>query len=316
MALSKPWQTFKVGKKSEKSNWINTSCQSLETLYHVAHLETADRIFKDKICRAGLIYDKSILNTDRLLVNWLSPNTWAYGSRYGNIGFEMNFANLVEGKQYYWVESINYKPEACRILITEYDYDDDDRLTSYNPKNGDGPWFLDEEGNHYWNGNYTLEFMFEDDILLSKFSSLQIFSHHDSYCNINPENCDDKSLSTIYARERFIAGIMANDLPVQKHFFGEKKRGKFVPNRLLIDAIETISRRCVKLKFEEGFVKKDDDLAAVLLQSVLLQIRHGCIDEAKKLIGLFYDSEHYEDTLVNFAVKKFSLSSGDQLLDR
>lgn len=310
----KPWEKFKIGNKSERSNWINTSCQELDIIYHVAHLETADRILKDKQCRAGLIYDKSILNKERILVNWLSPNTWSNGSRYGNVGFGMDFKDLAEGMHYYWVESISYGIVACRILITDQDHDDE--LERYDPTKRDGPWFFDiEENVHYWNGNYTLEFMFEGDIKISAFSSLHFFDHHDKFCNVDHETCKDKSISSADAGERFIAGILANDLPVVAKHFSEKKRGKIIANHLLTHYIERIKNRTIKLLFENGFIKHDHPLAPVMLKAALAKLSAGNREECKLLIDLFYDVVHFEQTLVNVAVKKFKLDSGDKLMD-
>jgi len=311
----KPWEKFKIGSKSERSNWINTSCQELGTIYHVAHLETADRILKDKQCRAGLIYDKSILNKERILVNWLSPNTWSQGSRYGNVGFGMDFKDLAEGMRYYWVESISYGIAACRILITDQDHDDN--LEPYDPTKRDGPWYFDkEEDVHYWNGNYTLEFMFEGDIAISSFSSLHFFDHHDSFCNVDHETCKDKGISSPEAGERFIAGILADDLPIVAKHFREKKRGKLIPNHLLIHCIERIKNRTIKILFENGFIEHDSPLAPVMLKAALDQLHAGNRDDCKMLIGLFYDVEHFEKTLVNAVVQKFKLDSGDKLIDR
>jgi hypothetical protein len=61
--------------------------QRLETIYHVVHLPTARRILEDGRLRAGLIYDESRLRKSRICVTWLSANTWAPGSIYGNVQF-------------------------------------------------------------------------------------------------------------------------------------------------------------------------------------------------------------------------------------
>jgi len=119
MAPSKEWQEFKV-KKTRKGAEV---CSKLEEIFHVTHLEAAHRILVDGRLHAGLVFDESRLNKERILVNWLSPNYWHRGSRYGNVQFSFDFSQLIEGKRFYWVEVMRkYRPKACRILITDEEY--------------------------------------------------------------------------------------------------------------------------------------------------------------------------------------------------
>ena len=95
----------------------------------------------------------------------------------GNIAFELDWEKLIENKRFYWVGAMQYTPRACRILITEKDRDE--KLKPYLPAEGDGPWWADDEKDkHYWNGNYCLEFMLEDEIPLSSISELRFVRHH------------------------------------------------------------------------------------------------------------------------------------------
>src|SRR6266566_2491650 len=115
------WQKFKVGKISAKPNFTNPDCQPLHEIYHVAHIPVAVEILRTGCLTPRLVYDKSKLNQRRITVIWLSPNLWNAGSRYGNVQFVFDWKRLVEGnrKRFYWVEAVNYNPEACRILITK-----------------------------------------------------------------------------------------------------------------------------------------------------------------------------------------------------
>jgi hypothetical protein len=65
--------------------------------------------------------------------------------RYGNVSFSLDWRTLIAGKRFYWVEVMPYpKIPACRILITEKNYDGDPDMTPYDPRTGDGPWWYDE----------------------------------------------------------------------------------------------------------------------------------------------------------------------------
>ena len=115
---------FKVGKPSNRLNWTEPTCQPLDVVSHVSHINSALNIFECGKIKAGLVYDKSKLNKERILVAWLSPNDWhgAGGFRYGNIRFNFKWENVLDGMNYYWIESIEYGIQACRILLSPNDY--------------------------------------------------------------------------------------------------------------------------------------------------------------------------------------------------
>ena len=81
-------------------------CSSLTEVHHVVHVPGARRIIEDGHIRAGLVYDESRLNRSRLCVSWLSANTWANGSIYGNVQFTFDWRRIVKGRHVYWVEAM------------------------------------------------------------------------------------------------------------------------------------------------------------------------------------------------------------------
>jgi hypothetical protein len=159
-----PWDEFAVGAPSKQPNWSNRDCLPLVSVAHVAHVTTALRIVQEGCLRANLVFDESKLNTERIRVVWLSPNDWARGFRYGSIRFSFGWEPLIAGKRAYWVESIAYGVAACRILISDRDYDK--TLEPYDPQRVRGPWWLAPDGKHYWNGRYCLEIMYEANVTL------------------------------------------------------------------------------------------------------------------------------------------------------
>jgi hypothetical protein len=127
-----PWHQFRVGIPSDNPRWTESDCAPFDEVWHVTHIPNALTILDHGAIRPQLVYDESILNTRRTLVNWVSPNHWVRDYRYGNVAFNFDWYQFVKGKQYYWVESIgHYSPNACRILITDIDHDDDPELRRY-----------------------------------------------------------------------------------------------------------------------------------------------------------------------------------------
>src|SRR5262245_8433363 len=96
------WEEYCVGAPSSDSDRFNVNCRPLSTVYHIAHVSDAFRIFEDRRLRATLVTDESRLRETRSSVTWLSPNIWYSGSFYGNIRFEFDWKELVYDKQFYW----------------------------------------------------------------------------------------------------------------------------------------------------------------------------------------------------------------------
>ncbi|MCC6444121.1 MAG: hypothetical protein IT210_11795 [Armatimonadetes bacterium] len=128
--------------------------------------------------KAGLVYDQSKLNTERIHVAWLSPNFWNHGFRYGNVAFEYDWKSLLEGKRAYWVEAIrSYRPPACRILLTGENFDS--ILAPYNPSDKNGPWWHDSsEDQHFWDGDFCLELMIDHDLTVDQAQEVKFVAHH------------------------------------------------------------------------------------------------------------------------------------------
>src|SRR5713226_2423137 len=113
------WEDYRVGEPSTTPGWVNVNCSPFDTVYHVAHVCDAFRIFEDKRLRSTLVTDESKLNQTRCSVTWLSPNTWNNGSHFGNIAFAFDWQALIQGKRFYWIGGVPYRTKTFRILIMD-----------------------------------------------------------------------------------------------------------------------------------------------------------------------------------------------------
>ena len=282
---TKDWTPYTVGKLSSKKNWVESACQSLESVLHVTHIHAALNVLGDGKISPQLIYDKSRLNTDRILVVWISPNNWgnAGGFRYGNTAFELGWRELISGKRYYWVGVMDYNPRACRILIT--DQDRDSQLLPYDPSVGNGPWWYDEPNDkHYWNGNYCLEFMFEAPLPLDKVSSLQFVTHHPNRCSIDPASCPDRGHGGQRGGARLLAGACARRVLRPQLWLDEEDKPTGAL-KLAWNELRHLLRP--KIDSERGPVQAGDPGAAALGRSVMEAISQWRKDDHRPLIALF-----------------------------
>jgi hypothetical protein len=220
------WTDYSVGKIGTRNDWFGDDCKQLTVVSHVCHVLTALDVLRTGSIKPQLIYDKSRLNTERILVVWLSPNDWsgAGGFRYGNILFNLDWAKLITDKRFYWVGVAEYKPRACRILLTEKERDG--QLLPYSPRNGDGPWWdRHKENDHRWNGKFCLEVMLEEEIRLSDIKELKFVGHHSVRCSMKNQGCRDKGQDAWTGGARLLAGACDRQILSNWPYLWTTKKG-------------------------------------------------------------------------------------------
>ena len=179
------WETYACGrpKKSDRS------CQELTEVHHVVHVLEARRILEDGRIKAGLVHDESRLKRSRMCVTWMSAKTWGHGSIYGNVQFTFDWHSIVKSRHIYWVEAMTtYHPSAYRLLLTDRNLTGSSHVKAYNPKTDNGP-LKRKEDMWYWNGEYTSEFMIEEDLSLDMCTKIKFINHHDRLCQSNGNSC-------------------------------------------------------------------------------------------------------------------------------
>ena len=190
-----------------------------DTISHVSHVQYALDIIRDGVIAPRLVRDKSILQTRRTPVVWLSPKRWGTGWRYGNIEFVLDWKTTVRGMNFYWVETLDYSIPAPRILVTPKKYGD---LKHYPPTDHDGPWWYDSRlKKHYYCDKYApgkdccVEILLEREVRLDEVRAVKYVAHSDTYCALNrdkPTACPDFERQAQPAGALFVAGLVARDL--------------------------------------------------------------------------------------------------------
>jgi hypothetical protein len=284
------WEEFKIKKANEVV---------LDSVNHVAHLESARRIAEDGTVKAGLVYDESKLNQSRLSVSWLSGNTWALGSIYGTVQFEFDWNALIKDKNIYWVEAIRkYKPPAFRFLISEEPISSD-LIRSYDPEKHEGPLRFDGKE---WirNGELTSEFMFAENLSLRRhMTGLSFIRHHGTICTLGNPNCEDKARSEYDTGGHLLAWLLANDIHRVDKFLKPEPR-----NNSLEIAFSGLNSALSGGGFG-GALSKSSSCKTAALGALSL---HGNnqTERAEALVGLIKSGEDFRSALIEIVREHFN----------
>ncbi len=308
------WSKFRVGTPAPKG--FNQDCQRFETVSHTSHVTTALSILDRGEIRPYLVFDESKLNDQRILVSWLSPNYWSNGFRYGNIRFDFDFKSLVEGKRFYWVESVAYKIPACRILVTDTNHDGD--LDPYDPNSKKGPWWHDTTSDqHYYNGVHCLEFMFECSISLKNIRTIDFVNHHSTFCSIhrtNPNRCEELGFQPSRGGAMFIARAVASGFSLRRLApYLVQDNGR--PNSMLEFAFDELRSRVSRKVIFDGDLKAKSKQASAVAQGICSAFSFHELENAKKLASLFRTEEDCDSALAILVSETVDLANWGYLVD-
>jgi len=301
------WKKYAVGKPSTKKNWTNTDCCPLTTVHHICHISDAFRVLEDGRIRSSLIWDESRLNNTRTCVSWLSPNHWPSGSLYGNIEFHFDWEESVKDKNFFWVEAINYKSPAYRILITDKDAVGD--LEKYPVEGGDGPLFFDRPSDQwYCNERFTGEFMIDQDLPLRLSTGIRYCDHNRKICSKDQSACRELGLPWNKAGARFIAKAIGQGLLRSS----PRNRQLFMDG----DRLQTHTESCVQeimyglINLQTGGSVISSDDAALPLASAILD-RFGRGKKVDSLTRLFTSPAELELAIRNLMSKQYDMKLSD-----
>lgn len=309
------WTRFSVSRTKPTARWTEPDCQKLESIDHITHMESAARALLDGTIKAALVFDESRLNRDRIRIVWLSPNDWsgAGGSRYGNVKFAFDWKALIQGKNYYWVESMAYRVAAARILVTDSNYDS--KLLRYDPSSGDGPWWFDESDDaHYWNGNHCLEIMLEEDLSLEKAKGVDFVDHHSKFCNVAGAKCPCCGLRRDKAGGIFLARIIGQRLDPSKLKWVDNGIPQPVLERAFYQIRRDFEHLSKGLAFR-GRIRQADSATLPISRAILGAYAGGNAEELATLMGLMLSTEHVTKSCAKAISGAFGLSSWEDLYD-
>jgi hypothetical protein len=297
------WEKFKI-----KGDFAAMGTE-LATVRHIAHVSAARRILEDKKVKAGLVYDVSRLNLSRISVTWVSANTWGPGSIYGTVEFQFDWKTLTEGKRIYWVEAIEkYSPTAFRFLFSaQENLHWRAHVQSYDPVKDDGP--LRKAGDKwYWNGEFTSELMFDEDLFLWECTGVDFVRHHGTHCSVFGRDCSElKANPSIYRTGGLILShILARELrSIDRHLRPTMEGPR---NQLLDTAYQGLHSDLIMVAKVGGPLKQPTSCQKALTGALAL---YGMdrLESALELLSLLESTERGKDALTRIVRDHFGEST-------
>jgi hypothetical protein len=281
----------------------------LETVYHVAHVSNARRILEDGRLTAKLVYDESWLRKSRISVTWLSANTWANGSIYGNVQFAFPWTEI-KRQRFYWVEAMtHYSPHAYRILLTDRDLSHSKHVREYHPSCNRGP-LRERSGVWYWNDQCTSEFLIENDIDLEDCTAFDFVGHHSSICRLNRRGCSDMSASREQTGGRVLAFLLGNGIHSIDHVLKmQRSHGRGRSLKDTVDkGIDGIVRALGGGKDRFGGAIKSATSGRAVSRGALALYGSGQRKAARKSVALLNSSEVFERAITDIVNGHFGLT--------
>jgi hypothetical protein len=285
--VAEEWDAFRFA--------IVAGAYELTTVRHVAHVSAARRIVEDRKVKAGLVYDASRLNKSRISVAWVSANTWGPGSIYGTVEFQFPWTNLILGRKIYWVEAmLNYNPSAYRLLLSNRDDLPVGPIKPYDPAKDEGPLRV-KDGKYHWNGDFTSEFMIEDDLSLGLCTGLNFVNHHRQYCQASGPQCEDMRTQPSPQRTggRMLSFVLGNGLHILDKHFNPSNTTSETPLEIGYDGVA--AQLPANVNFD-GVISADDQCRDVVSGSLAL---YGAdqVDQARKLLALISSQDNFLNAL-------------------
>jgi hypothetical protein len=277
----------------------------LDRLYHVTHVGGARRILADGELKAGLVYDESKLKKSRIAVTWLSANTWAYGSIYGNVEFAFSWKKHAAGKKFYWVEAMpSYRPDAYRILLSDREVKSK-YVQRYDPATEKGP-LRKRGGKWYWNGDCTSEFLIEGNIPLADCIEFDFIAHHAQLCSVDGRSCAYRGSQGHAAAGPVLGVLLGNGLHTIDHVL-KKDDAKEKLSFAVDTGVRGILRDLRSKAQRFGGVIRSAESRKAVMRGALALYGSGQTDAARELLALLKSRDTFDDALTDVVNEHFGV---------
>lgn len=265
----------------------------LTHLYHVTHIDNAIQIIKDKKIISRLVYDNdNKLKTERIEVVWFSYKTYPEGYNFGSIRFCIDVKRHFIGKNFYYIGFSKTKLDVIqhKILVSSEKYPD---LDVYD---FDKEYFtkVDDTYSVIDSNTQNIHFLFEGNIDISKFKSIDFVEHKKDACKLEIDSnfkfkCKEKNKTLKRLNSWFIAKVIINEIKVVGLNFSKNalfEAFNYLQNELKTDVTK---KKIVYKKILNSSMNE----AKLIFNLVLQYYTESKINEMCSLIALFQSFEDF-----------------------
>jgi|HubBroStandDraft_6_1064221.scaffolds.fasta_scaffold86222_1 hypothetical protein len=305
-----PWTAFACRiPEGNPGRWNARDATRLDKVYHVTHVVDACRILSDGKIKAGRIGDESILKRTTASVAWVSPNTWVNGSIFGSVEFAFDWNELIDSKNVYWVERMDYRrSKAYRFLVTANDHDSSKYVRRYDPRRDNGP-LLERGDDWYCNMNdVAAEFMLEKDLPLRRCRAIRAITHNRD-CK-RGSSCVERNLNSEQIAAQVIAYAISHRIRIIRDCFKEPALGNTDQNDLRRDVLNALRSLFDDLNCDQWNrrISRVGE-AEPILRGALALYGNGLVDDARDLVASLSDNGTLRRTLESIVAKYFKLDT-------
>lgn len=249
------------------------------------------RILEDKTISARRVDDDSILDEHRISVVWTAPNQWSNkGSRYGTVQFTFDFAELIEGRNLYWVEGVDGRSlDTCRMLISDKDVKGLP-LKRYDPQASRGPLRL-MNGEWFWKSDLEFELMIHGDLPLSQCRAVDAIVHNRNHCSRGSAyRCDEVTRNEIETAARLLAGALGGQYKLPYSSFVEDDRVSLLLQRGWTGILDALDNDI------DGSIRRKEEVDLVMA-AALARLSSGNSNVAADLASLISSQRRVRSSL-------------------
>ena len=263
----------------------NLRRQELKEVRHVAHVADACSILLDGQINASVFEGDGKLASYPKPVTWLSANTWARGSIYGNVEFVFDWQEIIDGRRLYWIDTVYRRSITYQILLTS------NRArrgvgVPYKPVIHRGP-VVCEDQHWLWNGDSRVaEFILDSELSLAQCKRIDFVDHCQDYCKNQGVNCHDLTLYKSSARMQLMAFVLANECHNADEVL-RRKHLSFSPIDHFVREFVSAFTPYYNVETHHRTLRPNSQHARKLMRTILLHWVDCTDDNAYKLAGRF-----------------------------
>jgi hypothetical protein len=216
------------------------------------------------------------------------------------VRFTFDWQQIIEDRSLYWVEAMEYRNVAYRLLVTDRDMSESKRVIPFDPSKEKGPVRFKND-RWYWNSKYTSEFMVECDLPLADAKSMSFVEH--GGCR-ESNTCAEQETAKNTAAAQTLAFLIGNGIHCVDHLFAQQRYAQHGGRKLYQFSLGGALGR--KRDRFGGVLKRSKSTEDVLLGALAL-FGSGQHSAAREVMKTINDQDVFTEGLTTLVRRHFDI---------